>query len=157
METSSVFNCVSKSPNRMALLAKSSNRRNSEIRTQPQRSISFDLLRGTILPNPDLPNAQQLSPPTPFADDLTNSVDCSTSSSATLPRPPSRTTSRGISTTTTTTMAHQRPLSLAVCDSSKNNVSKSDNKRKCRTLPRNCCRTIPPPPQYKGTLVFKTL
>ena len=26
----------------------------------------------------------------------------------------------------------------------------ASNRRMCRTLPRNCCRTIPPPPQYKG-------
>ena len=138
---------------RMTLLTKASTRNKTvDVRYQPRRSISFDLLRETIVSNVvELTAAQQLSPPTPFADDLiTTTITTTTTevSSATLPRPPSRTTSRSAFSTSSTM---QRPLSLAVSESAKNvNSVDENNRRQCRTLPRNCCRAIPPPSQYKG-------
>lgn len=138
---------------RMSLLPM--NRGNSVIiverRQQPKRSISFDLLKETIV---DVSTGQQqLSPPTPFADEMSTSTTATTTTtvSTTLPRPPSRTTSRGSSFMVPKSSSHQqqqRPLSLAVNESTKSTVE--DSRRQCRTLPRNCCRAIPPPPQYKG-------
>jgi hypothetical protein len=142
---------------RMTLLTKASTRNKTvDVRYQPRRSISFDLLRETIVSNVvsnvvELTAAQQLSPPTPFADDLITTTTTTTTteaSSATLPRPPSRTTSRSAFSTSSTM---QRPLSLAVSESAKNvNSVDENNRRQCRTLPRKCCQAIPPPPQYKG-------
>ena len=121
---------------------------------QPKRSISFDLLKENLMNNnvTSRQQQQQLSPPTPFADDATTAASASSTmakASMTLPRPPSRTTSRGASLKSTS-QHQQRPLSLAVTDSGKTSLASDDTRRQCRTLPRNCCRAIPPPPQYKG-------